>query len=126
MSIVIQGMKMPESCRDCPCFNDEYWRCQVGNLWDKGSCPDRTKPEWCPLLPLPEKHGKLIDADDFVNHYRKSYCANCGRRKGMKNGKEKYVYDIGDAPCRACDIDDMIDCVENHTTVIPAEGEEET
>jgi hypothetical protein len=31
----------------------------------------------------------------------------------MKNGKMRFVYEIGDAPCRACDIDDVLDDVED-------------
>jgi hypothetical protein len=45
------------------------------------------------------------------------YCKDCERRKGIKNGKLKFIYDIGDAPCRACVIDDMIDELENAPTV---------
>ena len=29
--------------------------------------------------------------------------------KGMKNGKIRFLYEIGDASCRACDIGDTID-----------------
>lgn len=25
-----------------------------------------SRPDWCPLRPLPEKHGRLIDADELV------------------------------------------------------------
>ena len=31
----------------------------------------------------------------------------------MKNGKMRFCYDIGDAPCRACDVDDMVEDVDN-------------
>lgn len=37
------------------------------------------------------------------------YCKNCDRRK---NGKGKMVYEIGDVPCRACDIRCVLDDVE--------------
>lgn len=36
------------------------------------------------------------------------YCTDCDRRKGIKNGKYRTLYDIGDAPCRACDRFDVI------------------
>jgi len=49
-----------------------------------------------------------IDREAFVAKERERFCANCDRRKGMKNGKLKFVYEIGDAPCRACWVDDMI------------------
>ena len=54
-----------------------------------------------------------IDREAFISDKRKQYCADCDKRKGMKNGKMRFVYDIGDAPCRACGIDDMIGDIED-------------
>lgn len=54
-----------------------------------------------------------IDRNVFIESQRHLYCENCARRKGMKNGKMKFVYDIGEAPCRACDIADVLDAVED-------------
>ena len=54
-----------------------------------------------------------ISREAFLAEKRHLYCENCARRKGMKNGKVKFVYEIGDAPCRACGIGDMLDDVEN-------------
>ena len=75
--------------------------------------------------PLPECHGRLIDADAFIKEKTEIYCENCDRRRGMKNGKltKHFVYDIGDAPCRACDIGDMIDYVDDAPTIIEADVE---
>ena len=74
-------------------------------------------------MALPYGHGRLIDADDFVKEKTSQFCENCDRRKGMKDGKltKKFVYEIGDAPCRACDIGDMIDMVDDAYVVIPAD-----
>ena len=52
---------------------------------------------------------RLIDADATVKYLREFRCKDCDRRKGMKNGKIRFCYEIGDAPCRACDIGDTID-----------------
>ena len=52
---------------------------------------------------------RLIDADETVKYLREFRCEDCDRRKGMKNGKICFCYEIGDAPCRACDIGDTID-----------------
>ena len=52
---------------------------------------------------------EYISKDAFVAQQRKQYCVNCERRKGKKNSKIIFVYDIGEGPCRACDIGDMID-----------------
>ena len=29
MTVMVKGMKMPNDCIDCPCFNDEYSRCNI-------------------------------------------------------------------------------------------------
>lgn len=60
---------------------------------------------------------RLIDADALIDDVTERYCNNCERRKGIKNGKQKVIYDIGDAPCRACAVDDMKDELENAPTV---------
>lgn len=52
---------------------------------------------------------RLIDADATVQYLHRFRCADCDRRKGMKNGKVRFCYEIGDAPCRACDIGDTIE-----------------
>lgn len=57
--------------------------------------------------------NEYISREAFVRKYREGYCENCDRRKGMKNGELRFVYDIGDAPCRACDIGDMLDAVDD-------------
>jgi hypothetical protein len=54
--------------------------------------------------------SEYIERDAFLESRRHLYCDNCARRK---NGKGKFVYEIGDAPCRACDISDVLDAVED-------------
>ena len=51
----------------------------------------------------------MIDADATIKYLREFRCKDCDRRKGMKNGKIRFCYEIGDAPCRSCDIGDTID-----------------
>ena len=55
---------------------------------------------------------KYISVEAFTASVQERYCKNCDRRKGMKNGKLKTVYAIGDAPCRSCWIDDMLDDID--------------
>ena len=52
---------------------------------------------------------RLIDADATIKYLREFRCKDCDRRKGMKNGKIRFCYEIGEAPCRACDIGDTTD-----------------
>ena len=67
--------------------------------------------------------AEYIDREAFIADKRKQYCTDCDRRKGMKNGKLRFVYDIGDAPCRACGIDDMIDDIEDYPAVVIPEDD---
>lgn len=53
-----------------------------------------------------------IDREDFIKDKRAWYCSDCVHRKGMKNGRLQVLYEVGDAPCRACSIDDMISDLE--------------
>lgn len=52
---------------------------------------------------------RLIDADATIEYLREFRCKDCDRRKGMKRGKIRFCYEVGEAPCRACDIEDTID-----------------
>lgn len=56
---------------------------------------------------------KYIDVDAFVEKKREQYCAACERRMGVRNGHAGMIYEIGDAPCRACWVDDMLGDVED-------------
>jgi hypothetical protein len=80
--ILIRGMEMPRDCPMCILahFNklDEFTGCDAApgkryvphsdyQFWNSSE-----RPSWCPLLPLPEGHGRLIDANelelDLVRH----------------------------------------------------------
>lgn len=70
MSILIKGMEMPKSCvgdgyqNHCPCYCSEIGYCQAVDR-DEHEYIDilvlmnKTKPDWCPLIPVPP-HGRLI------------------------------------------------------------------
>lgn len=50
---------------------------------------------------------RLIDADALIDELTQRCCKNCVKRMGIKNGKQRMIYEIGDAPCRACEVDDI-------------------
>ncbi len=52
MSVIIKGMKIPESCMECPLSDHEAW-CLI---------PDDERSHDCPLVEIP-KGARLIDAD---------------------------------------------------------------
>ena len=65
MSVIVKGMEMPKSCASCRmavCFADTgRAKCYATLSYID---PERGKRSYdCPLRPLPEKHGRLIDAD---------------------------------------------------------------
>lgn len=75
MSIIVKGMKMPENCIKCPlqfggwCYAspteiDERVAPTVDEAWEQ------VKPDWCPLVALPDKHGRLVDADALRDRLR--------------------------------------------------------
>ena len=55
--------------------------------------------------------AEYINRDTFLEQERTWYCKDCNMRK---NSKGKTVYEIGEAPCRACDIGTMLDAVEDY------------
>ena len=62
----------------------------------------------------------LIDRQAFIENERKLYCEDCDRRKGAKNGKPNVIcYEIGEAPCRACWLDDALTDLEDFPTASP-------
>lgn len=54
--------------------------------------------------------AEYIDRSAFLEQKRAWYCKNCIRRT---NSKGKIVYEIGEAPCRACGIGDVLDDLED-------------
>lgn len=72
---------------------------------------------------LPE-HGRLIDADSLIKQTTEQICKKCDRRRGIKDGKltKRFVYEKGDAPCRACGIGDMHEYLDDAPTILEATG----
>ena len=71
MSIIVKGMKMPEKCGSCDLFHAESpMHCTVvkGNK-TVGAPYGMHRPEWCPLVALPDRHGRLIDADACAEYF---------------------------------------------------------
>ena len=91
---VIRGMEMPKDCphcafaaigyaspmsSDCTLYCravDKFKDCATEILKDKpyeviSHYNDR--PDWCPLIPLPEGHGRLGDLDALQEEFKKSH-----------------------------------------------------
>ena len=112
MSVFVKGMKMPEKCGSCDLFHAESpMHCTVVKGHKTVGAPyGMPRPEWCPLVELPEKHGRLIDGDmleqEIVNGIKAS---------NYEKGYEHYA--------NINNMDDCVECVRYADTVIEAEGE---
>ena len=71
MSVIIKGVDIPKNCSECPCCRHysldgiHMYQCnaKIITFGEFDSWIFKKRPNWCPLHPLPEKHGRLIDAD---------------------------------------------------------------
>ena len=70
MSYIVP-MEKPKRCGLCPCFHAEHpMHCQaIKASKDKRIIAPYGAPipDWCPLVELPEKHGRLVDADKLAD-----------------------------------------------------------
>lgn len=55
-------MDMPKCCWMCPCSNKEFAFCEAVKQ-ERYIPHTSTIPAWCPLIEVPDGHGRLIDAD---------------------------------------------------------------
>lgn len=62
--ILIRGMEMPTNVDDCPL--NTFGFCNLAHDSNHTYCIGDSRPEWCPLVPLPEGHGDLIDRDNVL------------------------------------------------------------
>ena len=112
--LVIRGMEMPTVCID----NGWYGNCPMDRSWcaQRFAPKDSTNesahkdqwnklPSWCPLVPLPEGHGKLIDIKDV-----KSGKFHIEGRAEMYSAYNTGWNDALDAVCM------------NAPSIVPAEG----
>ena len=59
-----------------------------------------------PHIEIPDKHGRLIDADELVGNINDTYCEECPKTKPIM--------------CKACEYEDIMDDIENAPTVLEA------
>jgi hypothetical protein len=62
--ILIRGMEMPTNVLDCPL--NSFGICDLAQDETHCDCSQDSRPEWCPLVPLPEGHGRLVDAREVL------------------------------------------------------------
>ena len=67
MSIMIKGMEMPKTCKECPFSDHEAWCLIPGDWRERYYCPEDERSEHCPLIELPP-HEKSIDTDKLITN----------------------------------------------------------
>jgi len=112
MSVLIRGMEMPNECRNC---RMSVYHGNTGKTWCTPAdailadgykpVPFDGRPDWCPLVELPEHHGDLIDADELKEHLYQ--CETNGR------------------PLHVMELQERLACIDEAPTIIEAEGAEE-
>ena len=70
MSVLIKGMKIPQSCYDCDML-------ELSGVVGCGHAYATNNSEWgralnCPLIELPD-HGDLIDRDELIGEMKHSF-----------------------------------------------------
>lgn len=65
MSVLIKGMEMPESCSKCA-FGDGYSCYAKGYIVQEDDWENK-RADFCPLVEVPDGHGRLIDADALLD-----------------------------------------------------------
>lgn len=69
MSIIVKGMEIPKNCWECIQLG---FRTAIGcTEWTKisaGRC-ETERAYSCPIAVLPDKHGRLVDADESEKYF---------------------------------------------------------
>ena len=68
MSVIVKGMKMPDSCAVCRFAGKGGYHMERVVCMFTGKNEDAVKVDRlpdCPLVALPDKHGRLVDADEL-------------------------------------------------------------
>lgn len=118
MSLLIKDMKMPKCCNNCEFHWEEdvsfeiIHQCQVKTGYIDNA-DIHSFPYDCPLVELPEKHGRLIDADATMKQW--------GLDKATKYGNETAEQQhFSYSTMMMYEITDILD---DALVVIEAEGE---
>lgn len=117
--VLIRGLEMPDGCHNCrfsyfdkgetndgePCT---VLMCSAMNQGTNGAEYDGNRPFWCPLVPLPEGHGRLGDLDKLEDAFIRYYLE--------QERNNNLVFAAVEIKQRAADM------IGDWPTIVPAEG----
>lgn len=120
--ILIRGMEMPDGCHNCrfsyfdkgetndgePCT---VLMCSAMNQGTNGAEYDGNRPFWCPLVPLPEGHGRIGDLTEIEKKLQKTLDGMGDRWLSSPSMMAQRVAIVSD-----------LKKVKEAPTIIPAEG----
>lgn len=112
MDILIKNMEMPKNCNGCKLAthyftNTHKVRCFINAEMREADDID-SRPKWCPLVALPEHHGRLGDLDAIRDKLsRNCPCVGCERfrEEGL---------------CMQCQYDRFAEIIEKEPTIVEA------
>ena len=88
MSLIIKGVDMPEKCENCPCYDYIDYVCRADDCFAPFDVENpEERSEHCPLIELPAKHGRLIDADAFLKWLKEFHPNDVAIMSGIKNAR---------------------------------------
>lgn len=70
MSVILTGMELPNNCQECRLMVD-YWCYAKTENGNPGPTYLYNRPDWCPLRPLPDVHGDLIDRNELLEEHER-------------------------------------------------------
>lgn len=59
MSVIVKGMEMPVNCKECRLMVDFWCYAKTTNGQPGPTIMDH-RPDWCPLVPMPEQYIGLL------------------------------------------------------------------
>lgn len=81
MAKAVLVMDMPKSCFDCNLCHingsDGEDNCQAFEVARQVNSETYEKPDWCPLMELPERETEMTDADDLGKDYVRGTMDGC-------------------------------------------------
>lgn len=116
MSVIVRGMKMPKNCFYCAMSS--FGVCNIAvRIWDIS-----TRPDWCPLVELPEKHGRLGDLDELKTSLADSI-NECKKwiKELEENGDNETLVLANQAFCTFVEVALRLKSIP---TIVEAEGDE--
>lgn len=127
MGVIVIGMDYPKHCFRCRLKHSgisDYCTIEDRGFDDEDFDDlerDDWHPDWCPLRPLPEKHGRLIDADDYAVEMKERQAnAMLWKEKAARNN-DMTTFARGDQAMRTFFEAKLT--LDNMETIVEAEGE---